>query len=293
MVLSMTGFGQVKRVVGETKLNVEIKTVNHRFLDLSLNMSTLFNPYEEQIKAVIRSHFKRGRIELYISSEGKSLENQTIMINWALLDQYHQVIESIETTYPETSHLLTKGLPEFTDVLQVTKEEQKNNLLFDEIIEMVKEACTQVKQMRLIEGKKLAKDIHSRVEQIKELVDKLAALRLDIKDKHYQRMVERLNDLLAKQGLSQDERFYHELAIIAEKGDLTEELIRIDSHTNQIESSLKADGEIGRNLDFICQELIREANTIGSKANDPIISEYVIELKATIEKVKEQVQNIE
>lgn len=289
----MTGFGQVKRMVGETKLNVEVKTVNHRFLDISLKMPSLFNPYEEQIKAVIRSHFKRGRIELSISSEGKSLENQTIMINWVLLDQYHHAIESIKTSYPETFQLLTKGLPEFTDVLQVTKVEQEDDLLFDEIIEMIKEACTYVKQMRFTEGKKLVDDIHNRVEQIKASIDKLAELRSDIKDKHYQRMIERLNDLLTNQGISQDDRFYHELAIIAEKGDLTEELIRIDSHISQIESLLKTDGEIGRNLDFISQELIREANTVGSKANDSIISEYVIELKATIEKVKEQVQNIE
>src|SRR5690625_353423 len=376
MVKSMTGYGHVDYRHEDAKINLEIRTVNHRFLDLSLKFPSVFNPYEDQIKAILSKQFKRGRIELTINSEGSGLGHQSIDVNWLLLDQYNQAFQSIQSRYPDTAQMMVNGLPDLTDIFQVTEnhvvdqkfidivlemvekacvqvnkmrsiEGQKlaedierrisrlkelvNNLteqreiikkqhyqrmvdrlndllskndlrsenhvvdqkFIDIVLEMVEKACVQVNKMRSIEGQKLAEDIERRISRLKELVNNLTEQREIIKKQHYQRMVDRLNDLLSKNDLTQDDRFYRELAVLAEKGDLPEELIRIDSHIDQIALLLNQSGEVGRKLDFITQELIREANTIGSKANDPMISEYVVDLKATIEKIKEQVQNIE
>ena len=293
MVYSMTGYGQTEVWHNQSKIQLEIKTVNHRFLDLSLKMPQLLNPYEDRIKSVIRSFFKRGRIELYVTIEGNDLNNQGITINWPLLKQYEQALQDIQATYPVTADQLIQGLPEFTDVLQVTETTEQDDSFYQQIIDMLTSTCQSVQSMRLAEGEKLAQDVTERVESIEQLVKKLAKQRDVAKEGHYQRMVDRLNELLAKNNLAQDDRFYHELAILAEKGDISEEITRIDSHLTQIRLLLEQPGEIGRKMDFITQELFREANTIGSKANDPTINEYVVELKATVEKIKEQVQNIE
>ena len=293
MVYSMTGYGQTEVWHNQSKIQLEIKTVNHRFLDLSLKMPQLLNPYEDRIKSVIRSFFKRGRIELYVTIEGNDLNNQGITINWPLLKQYEQALQDIQATYPVTADQLIQGLPEFTDVLQVTETTEQDDSFYQQIIDMLTSTCQSVQSMRLAEGEKLAQDVTERVESIEQLVKKLAKQRDVAKEGHYLRMVERLDELLAKNNLARDDRFYYELAILAEKGDISEEITRIDSHLTQIKLLLEQSVEIGRKMDFITQELIREANTIGSKANDPIINEYVVELKATVETIKEQVQNIE
>ncbi|GAA4063221.1 YicC/YloC family endoribonuclease [Amphibacillus indicireducens] len=293
MVYSMTGYGQTEKWYGETKIQLEIKTVNHRFLDLSLKMPQMLNPYEDQIKSVLRSFFIRGRIELFLTIEGNDFNQQTITVNWPLLEQYQHALTAIQTTYPKTANQLIRGLPEFTDVLQVIEKTDQDDSFYEQIIEMLKTTCQSVQSMRLAEGEKLAQDISQRVEKIDQLVKQLTDQRDVAKDQHYARMVTRLNELLAKNNLTQDERFYRELAILAEKGDISEELTRINSHLIQIKLLLEQSGEVGRKMDFITQELIREANTISSKANDPLISGYVIELKSTVEKIKEQVQNIE
>lgn len=289
----MTGYGHVDYRHEDAKINLEIRTVNHRFLDLSLKFPSVFNPYEDQIKAILSKQFKRGRIELTINSEGSGLGHQSIDVNWLLLDQYNQAFQSIQSRYPDTAQMMVNGLPDLTDIFQVTENHVVDQKFIDIVLEMVEKACVQVNEMRSIEGQKLAEDIERRISRLKELVNNLTEQREIIKKQHYQRMVDRLNDLLSKNDLTQDDRFYRELAVLAEKGDLTEELIRIDSHIDQIGLLLNQSGEVGRKLDFITQELIRESNTIGSKANDPMISEYVVDLKATIEKIKEQVQNIE
>lgn len=293
MVYSMTGYGKSEVWHNQSKIQLEIKTVNHRFLDMSLKMPQLLNPYEDRIKSVIRSFFKRGRIELYLTIEGNDLTNYGIKINWPLLKQYEQALQIIRTTFPDTADRLIQGLPEFSDVLQVTEITEQDDSSYQQIIDMLRSTCQSVQSMRLAEGEKLAQDVRERVASINQLLKKLAKQRDVAKEGHYLRMVERLNELLAKNNLVQDDRFYQELAILAEKGDISEEITRIDSHLTQIRLLLEQPGEIGRKMDFITQELFREANTIGSKANDPTINEYVVELKATVEKIKEQVQNIE
>lgn len=293
MVHSMTGYAQIESWYNQTKVSLEIKTVNHRFLDISLNIPHLLNPYEDKLKSVIRSFFHRGRIDLYLSIEGNDVNQQKIEANWELINQYNKIIHQIQDQYPQTSDQLLRGLPAFSDLLQVTEIADASDDFLNFILEMLQSACQSVNEMRQIEGKRLAQDIHERVYTIYSLVQKLTNQRKIAKDQHYQRMVDRLNELLTKNNLTQDDRFYHELAILAEKGDISEEITRIHSHLKQIELLLDKQGEIGRKMDFITQELIRESNTIGSKANDPLISEYVVELKATVEKIKEQVQNIE
>ncbi|MBM7540519.1 YicC/YloC family endoribonuclease [Amphibacillus cookii] len=293
MVKSMTGYGEVDLVLDQTKIKVEIKSVNHRFLDLSIKMPRSIDKYEEQIKQLMRTYFIRGRIECYIHIFDERIANQTVAVNWSLLEQYDDALQRISNQYPDSAQALLTLLPELTDVFQIAEPDEIEAKLVSQMLDAVNSACQRVNDMREAEGSKLAEDVKYRIITARNITAELTHLREQVKTHHYERMLERLNALLMKQGLKQDERFYYELASLAEKGDLTEELVRIQSHIEQMETLLEQPNETGRKLDFIVQEMIREANTIGAKANDPSISEYVIELKATIEKIKEQVQNIE
>ncbi len=289
----MTGFGRSEIELTNGRLIVEIKSVNHRFLDMSLHLPKVFNPYEQAIKHMIQKYFRRGRIELYLMIENGAFTEQTVTINWALLDQYHKALQDISSRFTDQAEWLLPKLPELTDIFQLVEKSELDQELVKQVISTIEATCLQVNQMREQEGQALMADISSRINVISDTVLELTDQREQIRHAYYNRMVERLDKLLEHHNIKREDRFFQELAILAEKGDITEELTRINSHLNQMKELFVQSNEIGRKLDFIVQELGREANTIGAKANDVKIGTQVVWLKAEIEKVKEQVQNIE
>lgn len=289
----MTGYGSVTVSVEYGEAVIEIKTVNHRFLDIVVNADRSLQMIESQIKPIIKKFFNRGRVELFIHIDQQLIKTQALKPNWAMLDQYNQFINDLSSHYADNANQLISKLPDFDHTFSIKEADQINEPIIASILAAVETACVQVNEMRKIEGSKLTLELKDRFNQIDNLINQMTQLRGQVKEQHFLRMKERMELLLSTQGLDYTDRFYHELAILAEKGDITEELVRIDSHLSQSRGLLAQAGVVGRKLDFIVQELMREANTIGSKANDSRISEYVIELKSALEKIKEQVQNIE
>jgi uncharacterized protein (TIGR00255 family) len=287
----MTGFGRASGQIDSCLLTVEMKSVNHRFLDVSLKMPKQFMSIEDKMKKRISQSMSRGRIEVYVNLEGESLVDKSIQVDWDLLEQYvkslHQIKERFSLKDEVTlEHIL--GLSQGIDIREesISSENVENNLLH-----IVDAAIKQLVEMRKFEGDQLTVDLKQRLGDINILTNELEKLAPSVVEQHRERIEKRLTEYVS--GKIDDNRILTEVALFADKADISEELTRIHSHIHQFSETLKASGPIGRKLDFLVQELNREANTIGSKANNGDIAKNVVELKSIIEKLKEQVQNIE
>lgn len=289
----MTGFGQQTVCADHNTISVEVRTVNHRFFDLSLKMPRTFNVLEEQIKKIIKRHFVRGRIEVYLGIDGNGLVERQIDLDWSLLEQSLNLVKEIKQHYPNEQDLPLALLPKLEDVFVITEIEKQTDKVSEAILTTVDSACEKAKQMRITEGDALIVDILERMDKISMITNLIHERREIVNKDYYQRIVKRIQLYTTELELIDEQRIYQEIALLAEKGDISEEIIRLHSHITQFVATGKKAVEIGRKLEFILQEMLREANTIGSKANDPQISNWVVDLKTEIEKIKEQIQNIE
>ncbi|MEC2074642.1 YicC/YloC family endoribonuclease [Metabacillus fastidiosus] len=291
MVASMTGFG---RAVGEVEgltVTVEMKSVNHRFSEISVRMSRQFLTIEDKIKKVISKSLHRGRIEVFISVEGDSLTDRTVRVDWSLLDQYMKALTDVKEKYSLSDTIKMDHLLKNEDVIHVEESANHSEHVEEKIIQVVKNATEQLVIMRNAEGEQLGKDLNIRLKQLLEHTEQLEQYAPSVVKHYHDKVHKRLQEFVS--GAIDENRLIQEAAIFADKVDISEELIRIRSHIRQFSEALLQKGAVGRKLDFLVQELNREANTIGSKANDSEIAKIVVELKSIIEKLKEQVQNIE
>lgn len=291
MVASMTGFG---RAVGEVEgltVTVEMKSVNHRFSEISVRMSRQFLTIEDKIKKVISKSLHRGRIEVFISVEGDSLTDRTVRVDWSLLDQYMKALTDVKEKYTLSDTIKMDHLLKNEDVIYVEESANHSEHVEEKIIQVVKNATEQLVIMRNAEGEQLGKDLNIKLKQLLEHTEQLEQYAPSVVKHYHDKVHKRLQEFVS--GTIDENRLIQEAAIFADKVDISEELIRIRSHIRQFSEALLQKGAVGRKLDFLVQELNREANTIGSKANDSEIAKIVVELKSIIEKLKEQVQNIE
>ncbi|GGB29679.1 YicC family protein [Virgibacillus dakarensis] len=293
MVRSMTGYGRDVVHIGKTTVTVEIKSVNHRFLDFNIKIPHTLLLLEEKIKEIVRSFFNRGRIELYISVDGEGFAQNILETDWKLLDQYMGQLQQVKERYQLTGEIPMSTLLSIPELFSVRQTAEQSELELDMVIKSIEAACVQVKQMRENEGEKLLTDIVARMNIIRELVSSLKTRREHVIDEYRERISARIEDHLDGAMDIDKSRLYQEIALLAEKGDITEEITRLGSHIDQFFTTIEKDGQVGRRLDFILQEMHRETNTIGSKSTDPKISEWVVSIKSELEKMKEQVQNIE
>lgn len=293
MVRSMTGYGRDVVHIGKTTVTVEIKSVNHRFLDFNIKIPHTLLFLEEKIKEIVRSFFNRGRIELYISVDGEGFAQNILETDWKLLDQYMGQLQQVKERYQLTGEIPMSTLLSIPELFSVRQTAEQSELELDMVIKSIEAACVQVKQMRENEGEKLLTDIVARMNIIRELVSSLKTRREHVIDEYRERISARIEDHLDGAMDIDKSRLYQEIALLAEKGDITEEITRLGSHIDQFFTTIEKDGQVGRRLDFILQEMHRETNTIGSKSTDPKISEWVVSIKSELEKMKEQVQNIE
>ncbi|SDB87977.1 TIGR00255 family protein [Pelagirhabdus alkalitolerans] len=293
MINSMTGYGQSEVNINGEHYLIEVKTINHRFLDIALHIPNSFNPYLEKINRELKQFFNRGRIEVNMTKIASEKDHDSISIDWTQVARYDQAFKAIRANYPETGDDLIAKMPEIESFLYEDVSFELDEHHLEQLLNAINESSQKAVQMRLSEGEELYEDICYQTERLEDLVESIDSKRDQIKSIHYERMVNRLNQLLEKNGLKHESEYYRELAILAEKGDLTEEIIRIRSHIDQMRELYKQSVPVGRKLDFIVQELMREANTTASKANDPLISHLVVDLKSVVEKIKEQIQNVE
>jgi len=293
MILSMTGYGRGEFENENYKITAEMKTVNHRYCDIIIKMPKKLIALEERMKSLIKEKINRGRVEVYINYEEIIKNDYNIEPNFAVLDQYHSALSSIKDKYDVKETISLGLLSKFPDALEITYEETDQEAVWIVMQESLNRALDSVSDMREIEGGKLKTDVINRVESIKTMLGSIEALVPDIVQNHKNKMTERIHELLDGEVEVDEDRIIHEVAVYADKTSIAEEVTRLYSHFDQLNHFMEKGGSVGRKLDFLVQELNREVNTIGSKSPDIDISNYVIEMKSEVEKIREQIQNIE
>ena len=294
MIKSMTGFGRGEYNDGKRNIIVEIKSVNHRYSDLSVKMPRRYSFVEDKVKNTVKEKIKRGKVDVSIMVENLTENDVHINLNTMLAQQYYDNLKSLQETFDVSGEITLSMLAGMPDVLKAIPDVDDEEEMTKCILQPVREAAANLEAMRGVEGEKLAADLLMRGGLIKDLVDQIEE-RAELVPKAYtEKLRERIKELLAGSVTVPEDRILVEAAIFADKCNITEELTRLKSHMDQmgsiIENSTQPDG---KKLDFLVQEMNREANTIGSKANDIQITALMLQIKAEIEKIREQVQNIE
>ncbi len=290
---SMTGYGKAEFQDGNITLSVEIKTVNNRFLDVSYKYPRSFTALQEGIRSSLSKHVVRGKVDVYVSYRKKCEDASAFDFDENLATSYVNVSKAIKKRYPSIKNDFTvTALMKMQDVLHVKQEEINLEEISPVLFETVEKACENLNAMRLYEGEKLKADMLSRIDTIEETV-KNVKLRAPLVSEEYSRKLnEKISALLQDKAID-DARILQEVAIFADKCNIDEELTRLSSHVQQFRKICQSKGEVGKKLDFLVQEFNREANTICSKSNDIEVTENALKLKCEIEKIREQIQNIE
>lgn len=289
---SMTGFGSSSLELEDCSIDIEIKSVNNRYLDFNFSMPSYLNFMLEDMKSLIKNKLKRGRVDVYIKIKKYQLSVDSVDINYELAQKIKEKLDSLNQKLDMTSDINVRDLVKYDDVMSFTYKDLDNEFLHDNILKVLDEAVNKIYSMRSIEGDNLMEDLSTNLSKIEEQISKISSLTENSVKEYRENLFNKISELLDEEKIDKD-RMYLEVALMADKVDINEELKRFDSHIVQFKSAMDMRDCIGRKLDFIIQEMNREINTISSKSNDESISVCVIEVKSLIEKLREQVQNIE
>ncbi len=292
MIKSMTGYGSAKGAVGELKISVELKSVNNRYLDVSVRMPRSFLFAEDAVKAAVGKHISRGKVDLFVSVDSSDADSMTVKVNEPLLRGYIEAIRHISAEYGLAEELGAVSVSRFPDILSVEKKELDAEAISEGIVAVTEEALRDFDAMRLREGEKLCADVLEKLAAIELLVAKVEQEAPKTVEAYRVRLREKMSELLSSAAID-DNRILAEAAIYADRIAVDEETVRLRSHMSQLRGMLAGGSPIGRKIDFLIQEFNREANTIGSKCQNSDIAHTVVELKSEIEKIREQIQNIE
>jgi uncharacterized protein (TIGR00255 family) len=292
MLKSMTGFGRGEGQTSLGKVFVESRSVNHRYCDINIKLPKRLIPFENRIKELIRSQVSRGRVDVSIKLDAEGEEKVQLNVDFHLAEQYYRALQSLKKNL-QLKDKITLGLLAGAKDLITAKEEVPDlDPYWQEIVPILKRSLEDMDEMKRLEGETLVKDLQQRLEKIAGHLDEIKEQSPLHLDAYRNRLYEKIRSLLA--GIEMDaSRFQQEVAFLAERTDITEEIVRAESHLAQFATLLKADEPVGRKLDFLLQEMNREVNTVSAKANDAEISQRVVEIKSELEKIREQAQNIE
>ena len=294
MIKSMTGFGRAEYTDGKRNITVEIKSVNHRYSDISVKMPRRYSFAEDRVKAVVKSRLKRGKVDVSIMVENITENDINIKLNEPIARQYFDNLKTLQENFDLSGEITLRLLATMPDVMKAIPDVDDEEEIAKAILVPVEEAAINLEKMREVEGEKLAEDLLSRGETIKEILDKIAERAPGVVVDYTAKLRERITELLAGNATIPEERILTEAAIFADKCAIDEEITRLNSHLIQLKKIVDSPNDAeGKKLDFLVQEMNREANTIGSKANDITITNYMLEIKSEIEKIREQVQNVE
>lgn len=293
MVKSMTSFGRASNEEGGKHLfSVEMKSVNSRYLDLNVRLPKSLISLEEEIRKLVNKSLSRGKVDIFINQKSYNTEEGVAKLNLNLAESYLNALKEIEEKLKVKSDITVTQIARFPDVINIVQEEDSIEEIWNIIKPLMEESLDMMNNMRITEGEKLKEDILLKIEEIESIVFNIEKIANSIPTSYKLKLEEKLKELLG--GIEIDEnRLAQEIAILADKATVDEEIIRLKSHFNQVRKTLEVGGQVGRKLDFIIQEMNREANTIASKSNDMDMTNYVINIKNLIEKIREQVQNIE
>ena len=297
MIRSMTGFGRGEYSDEISKVTVEIRSVNHRYLDIYVKMPRRYSFAEETIKSAIKERLHRGKVEVSVSVDNVGKSDSDVRLDKELAARYYSVLSELRDSFDfgEESRVSLSLLSKMPDVIVTTPAAEDEEAMAKRLLGATAKALDDFCSMREAEGEKLAADLSARADTIQEIRDRIEKRAPEIEKEYAAKFKARVEEILGGVYEVPEERIALEAAIFADKANITEELVRLGSHISQLRKFLQSDGReaIGKKIDFLIQEMNREANTIGSKSNDREITSSMLELKAEIEKVREQVQNIE
>lgn len=294
MIRSMTGFGKAETTYNGRRITVEIKSVNHRFLDVSVRLPAPLSLCEQEIRKRVGEVFQRGKIDIFVKVEGEREGNNArlLELNLPLLDNYYAMLREIKERLNLPGEITLTDLTGLRDIFIPSEPLSEPGKLEEQILEAMSEALEAVRQMRHKEGENLRLVMETALALLKEGLDNIVARAPQVIEEYRMRLMERIRLLTG--GIPLDEgRLMQEVALLAEKSDITEEVDRMRSHLSQFSELLQGEVPEGRKLDFLVQEMSREVNTMGAKSNDLLSSKIIIDLKGEVAKLKEQVQNIE
>ena len=291
-VRSMTGYGRGEHIAEDRKFTVEMKSVNHRYNDMNIKLPRSLASLEDKIKKTIMADVFRGKTDVYISFETFSAADVEVKVNEVLAAAYVEKLRLLEEKFGLTGANQLSLVAKFPDVITVEKAQQEEAVIWEALLPALQEAVAKFVAMRSTEGENLKKDILHKGEKIRALVAEVKERSPLVVVEYQEKLHNRLKELLG--GVDVDpQRIATEVAVFADKGCVDEEITRLESHLVQLKEILEGGGQVGRKLDFLVQEMNRESNTIASKANDIQIVKATIELKSEIEKIREQIQNLE
>ena len=292
MIKSMTGFGRSEIVKGNRKISVEIKSVNHRYLEAGIKMPKKLNVFESRMRDLLKKYATRGKIDIFINYEDDSESQVNLKFNQNIADEYMAIFNIMSEKYNLKNDMTVGGLARFPEVITMDEVQEDEEELWHFIEEAMKAALEQFVNTRILEGENLKKDLLGKLDHMEELVAFVEKRSPEIMKEYRSKLESKVKELLGDTTIDES-RIATEVIIYADKICVDEETVRLRSHIEHARKCLNEDGGIGRKMDFIAQEMNREANTTLSKANDIEISNAAIDLKTEIEKVREQIQNIE
>lgn len=292
MIRSMTGFGRANKDDEIRGFTVEIKSVNHKYLDLNFRMPKNLAALEDRMRKLILNKVSRGKIDVYITQNNYKTQGVVAVFNDSLGDSYVKCLESIKNRYNIKDEITLQLVSRFPDVISVVQQEEDIEELWESLFVPLETAIDILVKMREAEGIKLQENISNRCDYIKEMVDSIESRTPVIIENYKGRLDAKLKELLCDSGIDEN-RIAMEVALFIDKSSIDEEIVRLNSHIVQMKDTLNSNESVGRKLDFIVQEMNRETNTIASKTNDLETTKIVLNIKNEIEKIREQIQNVE
>ncbi|MBR4305971.1 MAG: YicC family protein [Ruminiclostridium sp.] len=292
MIRSMTGFGREQTVINGREIIAEIKSVNHKFFEFSSKLHRSFGYLEPRLKTLVKEKVTRGKIELSLSVYNIDVKDTTVRVNENIAAGYIEAIRKAAPALGISDDISTKDIFRIPDAFTVIKEEDDEEALWADISSVVNKALDKFVEMREREGEALKADVLEKAQNIENMVNEVEKYSPESTEIYRNKLFDKMKELLGAANVD-EQRILLEAAIFSEKIAVDEETVRLHSHMQQLRQMLEGDKEIGRKLDFLIQEINRETNTIGSKANDLRITRLVVDMKSEIEKMREQVQNIE
>lgn len=292
MMKSMTGFGRCEITEGERKFTVELKGVNHRYLDVNIRMPKKLNFFDAAIRSLLKQYAQRGKVDIFITYEDMSENQAALKYNSSLAEEYLKYFKQMQETFSLENDIRVSTLSRCPEVLTMEEQSEDEEELWNGLKQALEGAFSQFVETRILEGEHLKKDIYTKLDELFALVEAVEKRSPEILVEYRAKLETKVKELLEDVQIDES-RLAAEVIIFADKICTDEETVRLKSHIEQMRATLESGDGIGRKLDFIAQEMNREANTILSKANDIEVSNHAIDLKTGIEKIREQIQNIE
>jgi len=291
---SMTGYGRAESIIDDKKVSIEIKSLNHRFLEIFVRLPGVFSPLEPEVKRKVTDRFARGRIEVSIRRDAEQSANAEgrLELNMPLIRNYYSMLSSLKQELQLKDEINLDLLLGIKDAVTVAETEIDLAHVWENLQKILEEAMDSLESMRAQEGEIIGKDLQGRIGLLESFLKRIGNKAPQVVSEYQKRLSERVKDLMGNFPVD-EVRIAQEVAIMAERSDITEEIVRFQSHLIQMDSIMKSNEAVGRKIDFLLQEMNREANTIGSKSPDAEISQIVVDIKTELSRLREQVQNIE